>query len=534
MPRIATAWILVLALTAPTGALAQARPATETTDLAAIHRIKQEAFGNSQVMDTLLHLTDRNGPRLTGSPEFKRSADWVISRLKEFGIDNGHLEKFAFGQGWSYSRFSAHMIEPSIQPLIGFPMAWTPGTNGTITGEVIYVPMSNGVDFAKWRGKLKDKIVLIDTPRDFPLETAAQAKRHAESDLNALLDAPDPGQSAARRPGAESARAFRNIRNKFLREEGVLMALSPGYQGTYGTVFAAAAGSHEAKSEMPPPIVAIASEHYSRMVRLLEKKIPVKVEANVQAQFHDNADGFNVIAELPGTGKHKDEYILIGGHLDSWHGATGATDNAAACAAMMEVLRIFKAANIKLDRTVRIGLWGGEEQGLYGSKAYVKDHLADRETMKLGKEHAKLSVYLNVDNGAGKIRGVYTQGNEMVKPIFETMLAPFKDLGVTHVTNRNTGGTDHLSFDAVGVPGFQFIQDPLDYMPRTHHSNMDTFDRIQKGDMLQMVAVIAATAYHAANREEMFPRKPLPAPEKKKEDPKPATPSASSSAAGQL
>jgi carboxypeptidase Q len=532
MLRSATAWLLCLALAAPTGAWAQAIPAQERTDLATIHRIKQEAFSNSQVMDTLLHLTDHIGPRLTGSPEYKRSADWVISRLKEYGIDNGRLEKFDFGRGWSYSRFSAHMIEPSIQPLIGFPMAWTSGTNGTVTGEVVYVPMTEGIDFAKWRGKLKDKIVLIDKPREFPLETTPQARRHAESDLNELLQAPDPGRPTTR-PSAASGRAFRNIRNKFLREEGVLLALSPGYQGTYGTVFAAAGASHELKSEIPPPIVAIASEHYSRMVRLIENKIPVKVEANVQAQFHENGEGYNVVAELPGTGKHKDEYILIGGHLDSWQGATGATDNAAACAAMIEVLRLFKTTGIKLDRTVRIGLWGGEEQGLYGSKAYVKDHLADRETMKLGKEHGKLSVYLNVDNGAGKIRGIYAQGNDMAKPIFEALLAPFKDLGVTHVTNRNTGGTDHLSFDAVGVPGFQFIQDPLDYMPRTHHSNMDTYDRIQKGDMLQMVAVLASVVYHAANRDEMFPRKPLPAPEKKKDEPKPATPPSASSA-GQL
>ena len=536
MLRSATAWLLVSALAAPTGLLAQERVVQDRPDLPTIHRIKQEAFGNSQVMETLLHLTDRLGPRLTGSPEFKRSADWILTRLKEFGIDNGRLEKFDFGRGWSYSRFHLHMIEPSIQPIIGFPMAWTPGTNGAITADVIHVPMAQGIDFAKWRGKLKDKIVLIDPPRDFPLEVNGQARRYTEGDLNEFLVAPDPGAASpfARRPGAaggrESANAFRNLRNKFLREEGVLLALSPGYQGTYGTVFAAAAGSQDPKSEMPPPIAAIASEHYARMVRLLEKKIPVKVEANIQAQFHDDGAGYNVVAELPGTGKHKDEDILIGGHLDSWHGATGATDNAAACALMMETLRLFKATGIKLDRTVRIGLWGGEEQGLLGSRAYVKQHVADRDTMKLGADHAKLSVYFNIDNGAGKIRGVYTQGNEMVKPVFESLLAPFKDLGVTHVSNRNTGGTDHLSFDAVGIPGFQFIQDPLDYMARTHHSNMDTYDRIQKGDMLQQLAVLASMVYHAANRDELFPRKPLPVPEKRPE--RPGAAPATSSAAG--
>jgi len=519
---------MVLALTLPTGTLAQ-----ERVDLAAIHRIKHEAFQNSQVMDTLLHLTDHLGPRLTGSPEYKRAADWTVARLKEVGIDNARLDKFDFGKGWSYSRMNLHMIEPSVQPLIGYPLAWTPGTNGTVTAEVVHVPMAQGIDFAKWRGKLKDKIVLIDPARDFPLETTAQARRWTEKELGDLGLAPEPGTGGRPRSTTASAQSFRNLRNKFLREEGVLLAVSTGYQGSYGTVFATSGGSQDPKSEVPPPMAAVIPEHYARMVRLIEKKIPVKMEASIQAQFHEDGAGYNVIGELPGTGKHKDEYILIGGHLDSWQGATGATDNAAACAAMIEVLRVLKTSGVKLDRSVRVGLWGGEEQGLFGSKAYAKTYLADRETMKLAKDHGKLSVYFNVDNGAGKIRGIYAQGNDMAMPVLEQWLAPFKDLGVMQVSPRNTGGTDHLSFDAVGVPGFQFIQDPLDYMPRTHHSNMDTYERVQKGDMLQMVAVVAGVVYHAANRDEMFPRKPLPAPEKKPDEAKPAPPSAASSA-GQL
>ena len=524
-------------------ALALIAPAQTAPDLAVIHRLKQEAFNNSQVMETLLHLTDKNGHRLTGSPGYKTAADYVVARLKQYGIDNGHLEKFTFGRGWNYTRVSAHMIEPNVMPLIGFPMAWTPGTNGTITGDVIFAPFSPGaMDFAKWRGKLKDKIVLSAPLREFTLATTPQAKRYADNDLEELLKAPEPGTTPTRRPptggsaggppqSPESMRAARNLLNKFLREEGVKLVITPGYQGDYGTVFAAGGGSQDPKSEMPPPMLAIANEHYSSMVRLVQAKVPVKVEANIQADFIENADGFNVIAELKGSGPHKDEYVLIGGHLDSWHGATGATDNAAACAVMIETLRILKKLNVKLDRSVRIGLWGGEEQGLLGSKAYVKDHVADRETMKLGPDHGKLTGYFNIDNGAGKIRGIYTQNNEMIAPLFDQWIKPFKDLGVTHVTNRTTGGTDHLSFDAVGIPGFQFIQDPMDYMPRTHHSNMDTYDRVQKGDMLQMVAVLSSFVVNAANLDQKLPRKPLPEPEKKRNEEKKDAPSATASSA---
>jgi Zn-dependent M28 family amino/carboxypeptidase len=263
-------------------------------------------------------------------------------------------------------------------------------------------------------------------------------------------------------------------------------------------------------------MVALAAEHYNRIARMLGRKIPVRLELELRARIHEeSADGFNVTASLPG-GKKKDETIMVGGHLDSWHGGTGATDNAAGCAVMIEALRILKALNLQMDRSIRIGLWDGEEHGFLGSRGYVKQYLADRESMAVKADHARFSGYFNVDNGGGKIRGVYLQGNDMMRPIFEAWLEPFRDLGATTVSIRNTGGTDHLVFDEVGLPGFQFIQDPLDYSTRTHHSNMDTYERIQPGDLMQASAIVASFVYHAATRPEMLPRKPLPKPQKKR------------------
>lgn len=542
--------LLVFALASPAQMMRQ-----ENVDLHAIHKIKEEALTNSKVMETLFYLTDVNGHRLTGSAEFKRSADWTLKRLKEFGIENARLEKFPFGKGWTFSRFSMHMTEPSIMPVIGYPMAWTPGTNGPVTAEVVYAPMTSPADMQKWKGKLKDKIVLIETVRDLALPLAPFAKRHSASDLEEMLNLPEPGRGPGGAPAmtpemlramglppgapaptsADELRqrgmALRNERNKFLKSEGVLAVLTHSTKGEGGTVFGTSYGSQDPKQEVPPTAVAIAGEHYARMVRLVNAKVPVKVELDVKAQMIDEPqDGFNVIAELPGTGPNKDEYVLIGGHLDSWQGATGATDNAAACAIMIETLRLFKNSGLKLNRSVRIGLWGGEEQGLLGSRAYVKDHLADRENMVPKSEHGKIAAYFNIDNGAGKIRGIYTQSNEMVRPVFEQWMAPLKDMGVTTITNRNTSGTDHLAFDEVGVPGFQFIQDPMDYSPRTHHSNMDTYDRVQRADMLQMVAVVGTMVYHAANRDEKLPRKPMPKPRRQPDPAKTAAPASSGAA----
>lgn len=496
--------------------------AEDKADLSIVHRIRHEALQNSKLMEHMFYLTDVNGHRLTGSPGYKKAADWVVKRAQEYGLSNAKLEKWGpFGRGWDYTKFSAHMIEPAYSPLIGFPLAWSPGTNGPVTGEPVHAVLRGPDDLAKHKGKLKGKIVLIDPARETPLLMNPLARRHSAADLLGLEQAPDPGSPTGGRPGAlpapfrtmEELRQFRTKRAEFLKQEGVVLTISNGTAGDGGTVFASSGGSQDPKNALPPTMIVITPEHYNRILRLLEKKITVKLEVDVQARVvEENQESWNVVAEIPG-GKKKDEVVMIGAHLDSWHGGTGATDNAAGSAVAIEVMRILKSLQVAMDRTVRLALWSGEEQGLLGSKAYVKEHYADPTKMALTSEHAKFSAYYNLDNGTGKIRGVYLQGNDMVRPIFSAWLEPFQDLGAKTISIRNTGGTDHLSFDAVGLPGFQFIQDPIEYSTRTHHSNMDVADHVSSGDLMQAAAIMASFVYHTAVREERLPRKPLPKPQ---------------------
>jgi hypothetical protein len=512
----------------------------EHVDLEVVHRLRTEAFERSRVMEHLFYLTDVHGPRLTNSPGYRKAGEWAVGRLKEYGLSNAKLEKWGpFGRGWSYSKFEAHMIEPGYQPLIGFPLAWAPGTGGAVEAEAILAPMRAEEDFARYKGKLKGKIVLIDIPRETAVMRYSPGHRLSEAELRERATAEIPGNIAERTspPSAAPARGaagepkpigpvvpadadpaadgrrrdrFRGKLNEFLKQEGAVIAVSTGYRGDGGTVFASSAGSYNSKYPDPPPSIAITPEHYNRIVRLLEKKIAVKLRVDVAAEFHtETTDSFNVIAELSGSTK-KDEVVMIGAHFDSWHGGTGATDNAAGSAVMMEVMRLLKSLDKPLARTVRIALWGGEEVGLLGSKAYVKEHFADPEVMRPTAQHSRLAAYFNYDNGTGRIRGVYLQGNDMVRPIFESWLKPYHDLGATTVSIRNTRGTDHLSFDAVGLPGFQFIQDPVEYETRTHHSNMDFYDHVQETDLRQAAAIIAGFTYHAAVRDQPLPRKPLP------------------------
>jgi hypothetical protein len=502
--------------------------AEEKVDLAVVNRIKSEAFNNSKVMDTMFYLTDVYGPRLTGSPNYKAAGDWAVKRLKEFGLTNVKEEKWGpFGRGWQCKYFEAHMVEPQFSALVGIPLAWTEGTNGSVTGEPVLASIRTEADMEKYKGKLKGKIVMTVEPRDlFP--TTAEAHRYTDAELAEEAEAPEPGRNGgygAYRPGRpgqpnaqpmsrEERQRFQAKVTQFYKDEGVLLTLSESPNGSGGTIFAASGGSYDPKQPTATAGVAMMPEQYNRIARLVQHDIPVKLEFNIQSEFfNDDPNSFNITGEIPGTGKHKDQLVMLGGHFDSWHGGTGATDNGAGSAVMIEAARILKAINQPMDRTVRIALWGGEEEGLLGSRSYVKEHFGDPETMKLTAEHSKISGYFNLDNGTGKIRGVYLQGNDMMRPIFEAWLAPFKDLGVSTITIRNTGGTDHLSFDAVGIPGFQFIQDPMDYETRTHHSNMDVYDRIQAGDMMQSSAVIASLVYDTANRPDMLQRKPLPSPQ---------------------
>jgi len=548
--RLSIPGILPIILFAFAGVNANAQSGHEKdgVDLSVVQRIKTEAFDHSQVMDTLSLLTDRYGPRLTGSPEAQEAGDWAAGRLKEYGLQNVHLEPWGpFGRSWDLQEYSVEMIEPRYSHLRATPLAWTRSTNGPVTSEPILAPVARTYNpkkaaedlekfIATYRGKLQGKIVLLSDPEPVPPASEAWFKRDSDADLAEKSKAPTPAQKLkidmknAQIPEDpqklrqffmtlteeqidqifEAVKGTRSKLSEFLVKEGAVAAFTSDSRTKDALTFAEQAVSYEAKYPLALPTFAVTREQYNRIARLIAKEQPVKLRVNLKVNAGDkDVDSFNIIGEIPGSAK-SDEVVMIGAHFDSWHGGTGATDNGAGSAVMIEVMRILKALDLKMDRTVRIGLWTGEEEGLLGSKAYVKQHFADPATMKTTPEHAKLAGYFNLDNGAGEIRGAYLQGNDMMRPLFEQWLAPFRDLGTVSITIRNTGGTDHLSFDEVGLPGFQFIQDDLDYMTMTHHSDMDTYDHAPPADMMQCSAVIASVVYHAANRSEMLPRKPLP------------------------
>jgi hypothetical protein len=491
--------------------------AQESVDLMMISKIKSEGFDNSQIMDIASYLTDVHGPRLTNSPNYWKASQWCVDQLTEWGLANAQLEPWGpFGRGWEVERFSMVVTEPQFMSIIAYPKAWTPGTDGVVSGNPVQVKIESEEDLNNYRGKLAGAIVLAGEPREAETHFEADAKRFSDEELSKLIEAPEPdAQSpwAARREEFRRRRALREKVNRFLKSEGVAVVLEPS-EREHGTIRVHRSGSFQIGVDTGPPALVVSAEQYARLARLLDKDIPVKLEISIQARFlDDDSLGYNVIAEIPGIDKKlKTEVVMLGGHLDSWHSGTGATDNAAGCAVAMEAVRILKAVGARPRRTIRIALWGGEEQGLLGSHGYVKNHFGDRATMALKPAHGDLSAYFNLDNGSGKIRGIYLQGNDAVRPIFEAWLRPFHDLDAATVTIRTTGGTDHLAFDAVGLPGFQFIQDPLDYDTRTHHTNMDVYDHLQKGDLMQASVIMASFVYHAAMRDEKLPRKIPPKP----------------------
>jgi len=486
-------------------------PTTEKIDLDAVYRIKEEGLQRSKVMEIESYLTDVYGPRLTGSPNIREAADWAQKTMNEWGLANVHLETWPFGRGWQNQRIVASAVSPRAYLLIAYPKAWTPGTNGPVTAEAALAVITSEKDFDTWRGKLRGKFVLSAAMRDVAAHFDADGHRYTDAELTDLSKQPSAAGGRGRGNFAAIAE-FNRKRNQFFLDEGVAGVIDPGTRGDGGTLFVQSGGSRDPKDPLVPTQVVIAVEHYGRIVRTLDKKIPVTLQMDIDNKFYDNdLNGFNVIGEIPGADK-ADEVVMVGAHFDSWHSGTGATDNAAGSAVMMEAMRILKTTGLKLRRTVRIGLWGGEEQGLLGSKEYIKAHYGDPATMQLKPEHAKFDGYFNVDNGTGAIRGVYLQGNEAAAPIFQAWMEPFHNMGMTTLTIRNTGGTDHLSYDAVGLPGFQFIQDEVEYDTRTHHSNMDVYERIQPNDMMRNAVIVASFVYDAANREEKLPRKPLPKP----------------------
>lgn len=537
----------------------------EDVDLDIVHRIKQEAFYNSSVMDYMSLIADENGPRISGSPGYRRAAEKAVAAFEAAGIEKAGLEVWgSFGRGWDWRRIAVQMKRPHETTLMAIPADFSPSTDGPVTGEVVFAPIwefegdaPENDDLVKrarqieiWkdrhRGKLRGKIVMLDHPRQFRLPEEPEIFRFYDNDIAELRTSEyngpaDPGpvpdlewpliaypvdkdkasriwevmplEFAADRWDLE-ARIWGRVA-AFLAEEGVVAVLPGTWARVAGVIMHSDYGSHDETIPLPPPSVALVPENYNRIYRLLERGIVVELEVDVDASFYPNAKGMNVIAEIPGSARSP-EVVMLGAHFDSWHGSTGATDNAAGSAIVMEAMRILRAIEEPMRRSVRAALWDGEEQALLGSRAYVAGHFADPVTMDLKPEHEKLSVYFNLDSGGGKIRGVYLQQNDMARPIFEAWLKPFADLGVTNVAIINTTGSDHLAFDAVGLPGFTFVQDPLDYYMNTHHSSVDDVSHIMPGDLMQAAAVLATAVYHAATREERMPRKQLPSalPEK--------------------
>jgi hypothetical protein len=508
-----------------------AAQSTERVDTAGIAKIRTEGLEHSQVMDTMFWLTDRYGPRLTGSPYFEEAGDWAVKTLQSYGVENVHKERWKYGRGWTLTSFHATMTEPRVMPLTGAVKAWSPGTAGTITADVVRADVANEADAAKYRGKLRGKIVLTQPERAVRMleQGDGTVLRYSDKDgkwEKEALTMPPPaaprGGGAGR--GGRGANTF-NV-NEFFKSEGVVALFDRGGNsdmaaggsdltwqqqhpdgGTFAAQSAAGSSATSATTDAVPPQIVLAVEHYNRMVRLLDHNQPVKVELNVGVKFNEETaalSGFNVVGEIPGTDK-KDEIVLLGAHFDSWQSATGATDNAAGSASMMEALRIIKAAGLQPRRTIRIALWGAEEGGLLGSKNYVTEHLGTKEAPK--PEAAKLAAYFNLDNGTGKVRGIWMQSNPAVEPIFRAWIAPLKDLGVTILGPRSVSQTDHVSLDAVGIPAFQFVQERYEYNSRTHHTNMDFLDRVQPDDMKQIATVAAVFAWQAANRDQMLPRK---------------------------
>ena len=519
---------------------------------ATIDRIRDEGLNHSQVMNTLSYLTDVIGGRLTNSPNMKRANEWTRDTMAKWGMANAKLEAWGpFGRGWSLKSFSAQVNEPTVFPVIAYPKAWSPSTKGAVTSDVVFLDVKTDEDFAKYKGQLRGKIVLISRPRELKADFTGMGERHTDEALAKMAAAvPEVNEPRAARPAGAPAQLTPQQQERmqrfmmqlkaanFLLEEGAAVIVDNSGNGSGGTLFVQGANvaqeipatpqqiftnrnrlqpyQKEAEAKMLPQMT-MATEDYNRLVRMIQNGAKPKMTVDIQSQYHDeDLMGYNTVAEIPGTDPTlKDEIVMLGGHLDSWHSGTGATDNAAGCAVAMEAARILMTSGLKPRRTIRVALWSGEEQGLNGSRGYVTQQFGERKPGENGQpgelvktaNYDKLSAYYNLDNGTGKIRGVYMQGNAAVRPYFETWLAPFADLGATTLTISDTGGTDHQSFDRIGLPGFQFIQDEIEYDTRTHHSNQDNYDRIQADDMKQAATVMAAFVYQTAMMDEKMPRK---------------------------
>lgn len=519
--------VCLAALALPVGVMAQ-----EKVDEAMMKKIREEGLNRSKVMEIAFNLTDKSGSRLTNSAGYNRAANYAIEALKSWGITNGKLDPWGeFGKGWELEKAYVAMTAPYYKPLMAWPKTWTAGTKGQKSGEILVVDLKDSATVMKYKGKLKGKILVPDQLNEYKHSFKPDAVRYTDEELAKMANAAPPAQGPGG-PGGQtgdtaqmrrmreqmaartSGQRALNILKQLAVEEGAVAMLSTNIRNHDGTIFAQGGGAYKGTDPENFLDMVLGIEDYNSILRLAKSGTPVKMDVDVKTSFQTkDLNGYNVIAEIPGTDPAlKDEIVMIGAHLDSWQAGTGATDNASGSAVMLEVMRILKALNIEPRRTIRIGLWSGEEQGLLGSRGYVKKTFADPANMQTLAPHEKFSAYYNIDNGTGKIRGIYLQGNAAVKDIFSAWLAPFKDLGATTVTISNTGGTDHQAFDAVGLPGFQFIQDPIEYDTRTHHSNMDVYDHLVADDLKQIATIVAAFAYNTAQRDAKLPRKPMPRP----------------------
>jgi carboxypeptidase Q len=516
----ATARRAVLTLVLAGSPLPLAAQQAERVDLAALQKIRDEGFNRSRVMEIASHLTDVHGARLTGSPQARAAGDWTLAQLRSWGVSNARYHTWGpFGRGWSNERFSARVTAPTAYPLIAYPAAWSYGTNGPVTGPVVIVEIDSAADLARYRGTLKGKWVMSAPAIVVPAKFDALGRRWTDAQLDSIAALPpQPQQGGQVGPGGPNAGRLRaaqelnRLRSEFFRAEGIAGILQPGTgRNDYGAVLASGGGSRDAAAPPTPPVIIVATEQYGRMARTLARGVPVSVEIDADNRFHDaDLNSFNIIAEIPGTDPAlRDEVVMLGAHFDSWHTGTGATDNAAGSSVMLEALRILKATGLPMKRTVRLALWTGEEQGLLGSRAYVRETFGYRDSVgaHFTPAYGRFSAYYNMDNGTGAYRGVWAQGNAAVRPIFEAWMAPLRDLGMRVTSIRGTGSTDHVAFDAIGLPGFQFIQDPIEYSTRTHHSNQDLYDRLQPDDLKKNAVITAWFVYQTATRQDKLPRK---------------------------
>lgn len=510
-PRsIGTAGLTVALLVAPALAGAgTAQVVQERVDLSVVRRIRDEGLNRSKVGELAGYLTDVIGPRLTGSSSMRRANEWTAEQFKTWGLVNVTVEPWGlFGRGWERVAFGGRILEPFVWPLQGSPLAWSGSTRGTVAGPVVYFDARDTIDLAKYRGKLRGAFVMRDTlvpvaPEfdPLPLRTPLDRLLDTTPQQAQQFTPPTPEQQARQRAQAALNRRLYD----FLRAERPAAVLT--YSSRQYGIIRPGAGPYAVAVRFdtipdPLPAIQLSQEQYFQIFRNVRRGVPVRLEANVQNRWlAQDPKAYNTLAEIPGSDL-KDQVVMLGAHLDSWFGGTGATDNGAGSIVMMEAVRILKTLNLQPRRTIRIALWSGEEQGLLGSRNWVENHKAELD---------RISAYVNVDNGTGRIRGIWNQSNDAVVPIFEQILFPFRDLGVVAVRRGNTGGTDHLSFDRAGVPGFNFIQDPIEYGTRTHHTDADTFERLVLDDLKQAATVVAYTVYHLAMRDEMMPRKPAPA-----------------------